>query len=205
MILLQQAGGIVRITCQRVLKPLKLLKSNKFTVVWNNRYTYTGKIKKFKGEVVTLVKFNQRTCLNPLRPFMEIGKFLGWRPKRKWTVALIENGKAGDTTFKASERELEHVGKNDISKARASGDWVNFEMLGNVNKCNLTDLRLGIVAGQNPDIRQGKKLIAENDVPGYGELYGHCVGGKNDFNNQKTTYKCNYCKAGCPTPENLAP
>jgi len=90
-------------------------------------------------------------------------------------------------------------------------------MLGNVNKCNLTELRFGngewdyTTITKKPLLRKPRQvtipLTKESDVPAYGELYGHCVTppvldsdnilrpGKEDFEKKYTTYKCNFCNA----------
>lgn len=84
--------------------------------------------------------------------------------------------------FTVNEEELEHVGKEDINQVRDnSNNWKKFEVLGNVNKCNLTELGIG----------RTRKSIQDSDVPGYGELYDHCIScvGYIRF------YKCNYCDA----------
>jgi len=128
---------------------------------------------------------------------------------------LKNNGEA----ITINEKELVHVGKDDFSRAqvvRVNGDkdnWKTFEMLGNVNKCNLTELQCGYGEWSKP--------ISHGDVPGYGELYGHCVSGdgtgkvvskqpwlrrnKCRGGSHKMTklyngklvpsYKCNYCVA----------
>merc|ERR1711964_283240 len=84
-----------------------------------------------------------------------------------------------------NEKELTHIAKDDWAKVRA--DYANldeFLMIGNVNHCNLTDLCVG-------SSEENKIPIQKNDIPGYGEIYGHCVGGPEDFSNQKKWIKGN--------------
>jgi len=142
-------------------------------------------------------------------------------PTRFWRVAIIgENGKVkacpncrdnnasrkrcskchgrGILLYTVKEDYLKHVAKDDPSQVRVGGKrehWEQFEMLGNVNKCNLTELRAG-----SGKLGVGLKAIKESDVPGYGELHGHCVQKKCMCKKWSTTkwitiYKCNYCTA----------
>merc|ERR1711964_647976 len=54
-------------------------------------------------------------------------------------------------------------------------------------------------SGGSGNMYLGERPISDRDVPGYGEVYGHCmVGQKEDFTKGKNRrfklYKCNFCK-----------
>merc|ERR1711964_62503 len=95
----------------------------------------------------------------------------------------------GIELYTVNENELEHFCLDDLSKVRVGGDrkdWEQLEMLGNVNRCSLTDLKAG------------DSTIQPQDVPGYGEVYDHCRGeiaGSKCKSPWLSMYKCNYCTA----------
>merc|ERR1711964_665567 len=123
-----------------------------------------------KDTLITLVKFDEENKWSLKRPHAPL--VAGWRwikscfnfrknAKRYWRVAIVtgvdedhpmgivdENGEiaVGDKLFEVDEKELEHVGLHDINLVRDTtglGSWKYFEVLGNVSKCNVTDIRWG--------------------------------------------------------------
>jgi len=222
-----------RVTFQRAVNIpralTKLAKSSKFTAVWNNQYYYRGpdivaiaggKWLR-KGDTITLARFGRKGG---------VGKFLERHcdfRERWWYVAkvknhrivrngetrnniVVDNDGAQKTRFYVKEEHLEHVGLNNPELTQCLYDnWSDFEMLGNINKCNVQDIQWGdalsklednakTYRGFRREYTNKKRLLRENDVPGYGELYGHCMTDqKEDFTKRfwgkLKLYNCNYC------------
>merc|ERR1711964_481018 len=185
--------------------------NNRYKYIGRNKDVDGHKLN--NGDIVTLVKFGKKykKCwykklgrflskpfkwlwLGARELLKPIVKGLRRDKERHWHVSKVyKDGKVDKFMFTARKSvlkekdELEHVGNNfaeNFTEVRdSSTNWENFEMLGNVNKVNLTDLRAG------------NHTIQETDVPAYGEIYNHCARGTGSrCTNRLSVYDCNCCK-----------
>jgi len=192
-----------KLTLQHLYRLGKLVISQKFTVVWNNRYRLKEEALDLypglnKDTEVTLVKFAKKKGwwekrAKFLTAFMKPFSKSRRQADRYWRVKVIDkDGEVQPDYHEINEEHLEHVGNKDRRQVRDNGaNWKTFEMLGNVNHCNLTELSSG----------NGKWPIQHSDVPGYGEVYDHCCTGNKPGEKRcqgvrvRSSYKCNFCVA----------
>merc|ERR1711964_256546 len=119
---------------------------------------------------------------------LKLGKRVMYRRERWWRVQIINPDTGAYVDGKnhpVEEEDLTHIG-NDPTRLGPKKEWDKFRMVGNVNKCNLKPPKAGS--------KQSYRFVDDRYVPGYGELYEHCLDTKGK--KKKCSfwiYKCGYC------------